>query len=174
MMSFDEFRAAWLGSDDPDVKKRNRELIKRYPFLLPRSQWSGKKIEGYDYEFTELDDMPEGWREAFGLKMCEELLHILNDADYAEKYRILQIKEKFGYLHWYSGSVPNRIYDRYLDWLTGYEELSEHTCIVCGKPGHMMNTGWISPYCEDCFHKYFGADKDYEKYRLDKEEDDDE
>lgn len=53
-------------------KEYNRELCERYPFLIPTNRFSGKRItEGagfwpgspnsvpeWDYESTELDDMP--------------------------------------------------------------------------------------------------------------------
>ena len=44
--------------------EQNRALCKKYPFLLIR--------EGA-YRFTELDDLPDGWRIAFGEQLCEEL-----------------------------------------------------------------------------------------------------
>ena len=70
-------------------KEENRKLCEKYPFLIPRNRWSGMRIteaqDGgywpgnpeaipeYDYEYTELDSMPEGWRKAFGIQMCEEI-----------------------------------------------------------------------------------------------------
>ena len=53
--------------------QENKELIKRYPFLLPRNRWTGEVAEDYDYHYTELDGMPDGWRIAFGKQMCEEI-----------------------------------------------------------------------------------------------------
>lgn len=72
--------------------KDNEELIKNYPWLQLRNVWSGEKL---DAEFTWLDDLPEGWRNGFGLQMVEELDKILRKANYAEKYKIIQIKEKW-------------------------------------------------------------------------------
>lgn len=32
-----------------------------------------------------------------------------------------------------------------------YEKLSEETCIMCGKPGNLIDNGWIIiPLCKDC------------------------
>lgn len=70
----------------------NVELIKKYPWLQLRDVWSGKKL---DSEFTWLDDLPEGWRNAFGLQMVEELDQILRRANYQNEYQISQIKEKW-------------------------------------------------------------------------------
>ncbi len=152
-MTYDEFRAAWLGSDDPDVKARNKQLCERYPFLIPRYEWSQEPLEDYDYEFTNLDDLPLGWRKAFGLQMCEELREILGD--FLNDYRVIQIKEKFGQLRWYDNGIPRSISDKYNKWLDKYTDLSEETCIRCGKPGKMTTRGWESPYCEECFHKVY-------------------
>ena len=135
----------------------NEELIARYPFLRPRNRWTGKLIEDADY--TELDDMPYGWRKAFGEQMCEELLEILQEANYVDKYMITQIKEKYGYLRWYDYGVPEKVWDKYRDWLHKYEELSARTCIRCGATATLISTGWISPYC-DCI-------KELEPYNVD-------
>lgn len=149
-----------------EIKERNRKLCERYPFLIPSNRWSGMRIteaEGggywpgdpeeipeYNYEFTELDDMPDGWRIAFGEQMCEELKQELLKSG-GEKalndYRIVQIKEKYGYLRWYDNGCTER-------WcreiLPKYEALSERTCIRCGKPATLISTGWISPWCDEC------------------------
>ena len=96
MLSYDEFRAAWLGSDDTENKKRNKALVERYPFLLPRHEWSQEPLEDYDYEFTNLDDIPKGWKKSFGIQMCEELRDILIEGNYLDKYQVVQVKEKYG------------------------------------------------------------------------------
>lgn len=70
----------------------NKELIKKYPWLQIRNVWTNEKL---DDEFTWLDDLPEGWRKAFGLQMVEELDQILRKANYQDKYKIIQIKEKW-------------------------------------------------------------------------------
>jgi hypothetical protein len=95
----------------------NKELIERYPFLIPRNVWSGKIVENYDYDnpdYILLDDMPDGWRKAFGEQMCEEIREELikaqerdpeggyDDGDkvvpYLQGYYPIQIKEKYGQL----------------------------------------------------------------------------
>ena len=131
----------------------NEELLERYPFLRPRNRWTGELMNQDEKEdeelWTELDDMPTGWRIAFGEQMCEELLEILKEANYVEEYMIVQIKEKYAELRWYDNGVPEKVWDKYRDWLYKYEELSRRTCIRCGKPATLISRGWISPYC-DC------------------------
>ena len=77
--------------------ENNKELIEKYPFLLPRNVWTGKVSEDYDYSYTLLDDMPEGWKNCFGEIMCEIIKDALVKNNYLEKYRISQIKEKYGF-----------------------------------------------------------------------------
>ena len=78
--------------------EKNKELIEKYPWLLPRNRWAGEVIENYDYSFTELDDMPDGWRIAFGEQFCADIQHELDKLkpETAADFRVLQIKEKFG------------------------------------------------------------------------------
>ena len=149
-----------------EIKQRNRELCEKYPFLIPRNRWSGMRITEaqnggfwrgdpeavpeYDWEYTELDDMPDGWRKAFGEQLCEELKQELLKAggqEALDNYMIVQIKEKFGYLRWYDNGCTERWFS---EILPKYENLSERTCICCGRPAKYISSGWISPWCEDC------------------------
>ena len=129
-----------------DEKERNKQLIEKYPFLLPHNRWTDKVDENYNYEYTELDAMPEGWRKAFGEQMCQEIKDELIKASALEKYRIMQIKEKYGSLRWYDNFNTQKGYDI----IHKYEEISTRTCIQCGEPATRITTGWIAPYCDRC------------------------
>ena len=142
------------------VKERNRELCKKYPFLLP---YAGRKGEAdgppddwdYDFEYTELDRMPKGWRDAFGTQLCDELKEELVSAGMLDSYRVAEIKEKWGELRWYdTGSTRhgNEILDKYTC-------LSRHTCILCGKKAKWISRGWISPFCDECVAKAGGSSR---------------
>lgn len=130
--------------------EHNKWLCHQYPWLLPHNRWTGNEVEDYDYSWTELDAMPDGWLKAFGEQICEEIQKVLEKADYVDKYHILQIKEKWGYLHWYCGGIPVEIKDEYRAIIKKYEDLSMRTCIHCGKPATKISVGWISPWCDDC------------------------
>ena len=146
-------------------KEENRRLCSLYPFLVPYNRFSGikiteaknggywpkepDKIPEYDYEYTELDDMPQGWRKAFGEQMCKEIYNALNRRGGAlavNLYQIREIKEKFGELRWYdfNGNLETDAI------ISKYEDISSRTCIVCGKPATKISKGWISPYCDHC------------------------
>ena len=109
------------------IKKFNKDLLSKYPWLEPHNDWSGKRITDcakgekgfwpgdpdklptYDYEYTLLDDMPEGWRIAFGDQMVEEIHQELVKFNYVDKYFITTIKEKYGSLRWYDNGTPYKL-----------------------------------------------------------------
>ena len=96
--------------------------------------------------YTELDSMPTGWRNAFGIQMCKEIKRALIDAGGRKMlhwYRITQIKEKYGSLRWYDTGAPEEVQKI----IAKYEYISERTCIVCGKSADYITKGWIEPYC---------------------------
>ena len=143
-----------------EEKQKNRELVKRFPFLLPVNAWSGKKITDgagfwpgapdkipeYDYEYTLFDLIPEGWRKAFGMEMCQEIEDALEADGVQDEYYPVQIKEKYGTLRWYGNFTTEKLEKV----LQKYENLSERTCITCGAPATRYTINWISPYCDEC------------------------
>ena len=118
----------------------NEEMKERYPFLEFDE-------EGYSF----LDDMPIGWKAAFGEQLCEELRQLLLRANFLDKYKVCQVKEKFGELRWYDDSgVPGKFLSEYYDLLDKYRDISRRTCVRCGQPAQYMTTGWIIPICKKC------------------------
>lgn len=128
------------------LRAYNKALIEKYPWLLPRNRWTDKVSEDYDYTYTELDDLPTGWRLAFGEDICKELQEELEKKDFAESYRILEIKEKYGGLCWYDNGNTQEGFDI----IHKYELLSERVCIQCGKPAKYFSKGWINYFCPEC------------------------
>lgn len=151
--------------------EKNKELCKKYPFLIPRNRWTGEVVEDYDYSYTELDAMPDGWRKVFGERMCEEIKKELDKLPEEDrlKYRILQIKEKYGYLRWYSNWHTNKI----SKIVHKYEDLSKQTCIKCGAAATKVSLGWVSPWCEECAKEVAKFDRliSIEDYFSEEEED---
>ena len=100
-------------------------------------------------DYTEWESIPDGWRNAFGDQMLNDLRKaMIKDGGYRylHKVRILQVKEKFGTLRIYLDTYGKEIEEV----IERYEELSWHTCIRCGKPAVGYTTSWICPYCKDC------------------------
>ena len=126
-------------------------INKWYEFWYKVIDWFDTKVLDkilFLPSYTELDAMEPGWRKAFGIQMCKELKQELKKHKFLYKYRIVQIKEKWGYLHWYDGRTQkdSKIYDI----IRKYEQISAKTCGVCGKPATKISKGWIYPYCDDC------------------------
>lgn len=133
------------------IKLKNKKLIKKYPFLMVRSRWNDKPVSNI-YAWTELDNMPDGWRRAFGEQMCQEIYDELKKFNYIHDYRIMDIKEKYGTLRWYDAGVP--INCKVYDIINKYEEMSGHTCMLCGAPAEMTDDGgWIYTLCDKCMDK---------------------
>lgn len=170
---------------EEETKQKNRELCERFPFLIPRNRFSGKKItdccgpngeEGYwpgspeehpeyDFEYTELDDMPDGWRIAFGEDMMQEIMDDLVANDCVDDFWITQIKEKYAVLRFYCMGATDRIINVIIP---KYEDISRRTCIGCGKPATVVSTGWFCPWCDECaggiLGSYVPIDEFYEPY----------
>ena len=165
------------------VADYNKELIKKYPWLIPTNRWSGKKItdcagpngeEGfwpgepqshpeYNYEYTELDDMPDGWRLAFGEQMCEEVQQELEKFDFVNKYFIEQIKEKYGGLRWYSGPCPvGKFGDPVEEYIGTWDERPEFS--VMPKNGYLWRETLLDPYPEGITYEEIIADKTSHRY----------
>jgi hypothetical protein len=125
------------------MNKENAELIKKYPFLRIRNAMTGK-LTPKSYNRTYMDWMPDGWRIAFGDTFIEELNQALGDE--AKDFRILDIKEKFGGLRFYTNGCNRQAYDV----IHKYEHISFLICINCGKPATKISMGWICPYCDTC------------------------
>ena len=136
------------------LKMENKRLCKRYPFLQLRNPWTDELIKS-DY-YTNLDEMPAGWKCAFGKDMCEEIRQVLIKANYLNKYRVVQIKEKYGSLRWYDDGAPSSIYHELQDVIDKYEGMSVRTCIWCGRPATKISQGWISPWCDKCAERIGG------------------
>lgn len=132
-------------------KMKNRRLVKKYPWIAPRDWETGKIDKDYDYSYTYWG-LPDGWDKAFGEMYLEELGEAVKDAHAEKDFTIEQIKEKYGMLRVYVNnynSPINKVIDK-------YEHISQNVCISCGKPDvPMITSGWISPFCFDCYKKYF-------------------
>lgn len=99
--------------------------------------------------YTEWDAVEPGWNKAFGKQYLKELKTQLKKDNMLYKWRITDIKEKFGRFQLYCNYGSDELYRI----INKYEDLSWNTCINCGKPATHTSKGWISPYCDDCVNK---------------------
>lgn len=148
----------------------NAVLVTRYPFLYPRSDWDDHDLwDGDDaYSYTLFGSIPDGWAYRFGLDLCEDVRTILLRSQYAdalEKYRIAQIKEKFGGLRWYDECIMDDVYEDMFLLTYLYEYLSYHVCIECGSMSDVrMTHGYILPICETCLVRQSNVNFDRDKF----------
>lgn len=145
------------------TKEENKKLCEMYPFLIPASEMTGQRITDgvgyfakdpdripeYDWEYTKLDEMPIGWRNAFGEALCRDLKDALCKIGMIEKYRVWEIKEKYGELRWYDNDMTGTTYPI----VDQYTERSRRVCIHCGKTATRITQGYILPFCDDCLQK---------------------
>ena len=123
----------------------NRFIYKLYKFVT----WFDTKVLDkilFLPSYTELDAMEPGWRKAFGIQMCKDIRRQLIKERKLFKWRIVQLKEKFGEMRLYSNFASDELYDI----IDKYEWISYRTCGDCGKPATKISKGWVYPYCDDC------------------------
>ena len=135
-------------ADIKEEQEYNKQLCTKYPFLIPRNRWTDKIVEDYDFSYTELDNVEDGWR-TLALNLCKEIKQELLKYEGAlEGYRIVQIKEKYGFLHWYDNGAPtgSKIYEI----ISKYEEMSKRICGKCGARATRVTTNWYYPFCDRC------------------------
>lgn len=138
----------WL--EDTHNVELNKKMIEEFPFLLPRNRWTGEVSKDYDYSYNELWELEDGWAKAFGYELICEIRDALKEVDYLDKYRIAQIKEKYGTLRWYDFGAPEKVFEI----IRKYEKLSYETCVRCGKPSEYETFGWINYVCKECLDKH--------------------
>ena len=126
---------------------RNKKLVKRYPWIA-LADWNGNMVN--DYSYTMYDDVPIGWKQAFGKIMLEEYREVLIRNHYLKEYQWVQVKEKYGTLRLYSNGAPEKV----LMLESKYDYISGFFCISCGRMNSPLLTGgWVEPLCEDCYNK---------------------
>lgn len=129
-----------------NTKEQNKVLCERYPFLIPRNVFTDEIDEDYDYSYIRgIGELPSGWHKLF-FQLCEDIRQPLIDADYLDKFRFSQVKEKYNTIRCYTFGAPETVHDI----IEKYEYISRFICQRCGKPATYETIGWITSYCDDC------------------------
>lgn len=131
-------------------KTKIKELVEKYPFLLPRNVFTDKLDPEYDYSYTWLSDMPKGWKNVFAEKLCEELKEELVKNNLLDDFRITTVKEKYGTLRIYTNFTTDKI----SEIIRNYEDLSMLHCPYCGKKTKYVSLGYVLYLCEDCASRF--------------------
>lgn len=130
------------------------EYGNKYPWLRLMNLYTGKVYKKRDA----MDDMPDGWKLAFGDMLCDELDAAIKKAGVEDSFIFGQVKEKFGLLKMHHNQPRNSEIGIII---RKYETLSRYICIRCGKPQvPIVFAPWIRPMDEECYKKTEHCDCD--------------
>jgi hypothetical protein len=136
------------------TNEQNKQLVERYPFLLPRNVFTDELPEDYDYSYINgIGEIPCGWEKLF-LQMCEDIRQPLIDAGQLETFRFVQIKEKYNRLECYNNGATEKVHEI----IDKYTMMAGYICTNCGKPATFETNGYIASYCDECLKKYVRHD----------------
>ena len=131
-------------------QQRNKELVERYPYLLPRNVWTDKLPDDYNYDYINgIGEIPPGWERLF-LQLCEDIRQPLIDAGQLETFRFTQIKEKYNRLECYNNGAPEEVHRI----IGKYSVMAGYICTNCGKPATFETDSYIASYCDDCWKDF--------------------
>jgi hypothetical protein len=85
----------------------------------------------------------DGW-----FDILDNLCARLDSLELPTTFLVLEIKEKFGELRFYTAGVPDemryQIVERFVSYATGE---SIHVCETCGRPGRWRKLHWVQTLC---------------------------
>lgn len=127
------------------IKRYNKSLCNKYPFLTPTSYRLDDDEDGYVY--TTLDGMELGWRNTFGMEMCNDISEKLRSEGIDESdYSIYYIGSCDGQME-IKDNMPDNNGIR--DIINKYVLLSNSVCIRCGSEATKRNEDNL-PICDNC------------------------
>lgn len=123
-----------------------KQLVEKYPFLLPRNIFTDKLPDDYDYTYIKYLEIPKGWNKLF-LQLCEDIRQPLIDEGYLDNFRLTQVKEKFNELRVYHTGAPDVVEDI----IRKYEVMAKYVCSHCGRPADYETCEcYIESFCSNC------------------------
>lgn len=142
-------------------KLYNYILCLRYPFYKLRNILTD---EFCDYGYTWYDNIPIGWRKAFGKQLSKELKKQLKKDNQLHTFRFSEIKEKYGSLNIYTSGCSEecwKLFDK-------YENISRNICINCGRYTEFETKGYVIPLCAECLREkeHLSYEDDISNYRM--------
>jgi len=116
-------------------KELENKLFQKFKFFDPyKSPQKGLMCFGFECS--------DGW---FNLiwDLCEKI----EKTSPSKNFEVLQVKEKFGGLRFYTSSASKKIFDLIRD----AETESYCTCELCGNSGKLKHRGiWVKTLCDSC------------------------
>lgn len=127
------------------TRENTKKLFDRFDFFKPEKSLQ-ETLMSFGFECG------DGWFDLIW-NLCQDIelllaLHNPNSDDEAYyPFEVIQVKEKFGQLRFYTNWLTDGIDDR----ISKAEVESSRTCELCGDPGSLVNKGgWLSTVCENC------------------------
>jgi len=128
-------------------KELEDKLFKKYPTLFPNGR-NVDKMESLMVFGFECDD---GWFKLID-NLCKDILKYKE----GNKVIVVQVKEKFGGLRFYTEGTSDEIYEL----IRKAEEDSYNICEICGEPGKNREVKmWYKTVCDKHFKQLKGGKK---------------
>src|SRR5208283_513733 len=112
---------------------KEKKLVKRFKFFT-RPDQHDLPIDAYGFECD------NGWFDLIW-RLCEHIEPLVD-----KDFYVVQVKEKFGGLRFYTSGTLNGVVYEYIQ---DAENEAIHTCESCGKPGKLKKiNGWYLTACK--------------------------
>lgn len=122
--------------------------------------------EIFNEKMDEVNFLYDGWQDSFVPQMMDEMFNALGP--YVEDFEVYQIKEKYGSLVVYHGWKDREYTEKEFEDIDAinteihaiidkYFKISGHTCVSCGRKAVLLSSGWVLPFCDDCYDRKMGV-----------------
>ena len=116
-------------------KKLDKKLFDRFSFFHPEKSLM-ESLMGFGFECN------DGWFDII-YSLCEEVEKAAKDI---KDFEVLQVKEKFGSLRFYTNFSNEEISKLIIEAMNK----SHKTCEICGKVGTLCSkNNWVKTLCEE-------------------------
>jgi hypothetical protein len=118
------------------------KLLERYPWMIARNVWTDEVLD-----FCTPCSCGDGWYQLI-YDLCGEIeKHYKKNSADINVVRILQIKEKYAQLCFYTGGLIECTHEI----IHKFEEKSTQICECCGQSGIIKHKGsWLRTLCIQC------------------------
>lgn len=125
------------------TKEITEKFFKRFDFFHPEKPMT-EALMCFGFECG------DGWQYILW-RLCEQIeVELAKDYELKQQFEVVQVKEKFGGLRFYTNVGNDAIYDL----ISKAEDESYGTCEVCGEPATLIeNNRWYKTICEICNKK---------------------
>jgi hypothetical protein len=129
-----------MGTANIMTEENQQKLFNRFNFFHPKKTLHNS-LMGFGFECG------DGWFKLIW-KLCEDLekLNLENE----KRFEVIQVKEKFGGLRFYTHNTPPKMRKRILKAI----KQSHKICENCGNPGkERVIRFWFYTLCDLCYKK---------------------